>query len=112
MDFQFDEDDLAAALLARGILGDHATNERQKQLEASGATHDDVLWRALADASVLGVAIPEEYGGSGLGFLALGLVLQEVGRVVAKVPAYPALALGALALGRLGSAAQQSALHP
>jgi alkylation response protein AidB-like acyl-CoA dehydrogenase len=112
VDFQFEEDDLAAAQLARGILSDHATNERQKQLEASGATHDEVLWRALADASVLGVAIPERHGGSGLGFLALGLLLQEVGRAVAKAPAYPALALGALPLARFGSDAQQGALLP
>ena len=67
MDFQFQEDDVAAAQLARGILTDHATNERQKQLESSGATHDETLWRALADASLLGVAIPEEHGGSGFG---------------------------------------------
>lgn len=112
MDFQFQEDDVAAAQLARGILTDHATNERQKQLESSGATHDETLWRALADASLLGVAIPEEHGGSGLGLLALGLLLQEIGRAVAKVPAYPALALGALPLARFGSEAQKSALLP
>ena len=112
MDFQFQEDDVAAAQLARGILTDHATNERQKQLESSGATHDETLWRALADASLLGVAIPEEHGGSGLGLLALGLLLQEIGRAVAKVPAYPALALGALPLARFGSDAQKQALLP
>ena len=112
MDFQFQEDDVAAAQLARGILTDHATNERQKQLESSGATHDEKLWRALADASLLGVAIPEQHGGSGLGFLALGLLLQEVGRAVSKVPSYPALALGALSLTRFGSDVQKSALLP
>lgn len=112
MDFQYDEDDVAAAQLARGILTDHATNERQKQLESPGATHDETLWRALADASVLGVAIPEPHGGSGLGLVALGLLLQEVGRAVAKVPAFPALALGALPLARFGSDAQKQALLP
>jgi hypothetical protein len=112
VDFEFHEDDLAAAQLARGILTDHATNERQKQLESSRATHDEALWRALGDASVLGVAIPEEHGGSGLGYLALVLVLQEVGRTVAKVPAYPALALGALPLVRFGSDAHKRALLP
>jgi len=112
VDFQFQDDDVAAAQLARGILNDHATNERQKQLETSGATHDETLWRALADASVLGVAIPEEHGGAGLGFVALGLLLQEVGRAVAKVPAYPALALGALPLARFGSDAQKKSLLP
>jgi len=112
VDFALHEDDLAAAQLARGILEDHATSERQKELDASGTAHDEALWRALAGANVLGVAIPEAHGGAGLGFVALGLLLQEVGRTVAKVPAYPALALGALPLARFGTAAQKDSLLP
>jgi len=103
---------LMEVLGARGIFDDHATNERQKELESGGATRDEKLWRALADASLLGVAVPEQHGGSGLGFTALGLLLQEVGRAVAKVPAYPALALGGLPLARFGSAAHKAALLP
>ena len=36
MDFEFNEDEQAVAKLARGILADHATNERHKALEAEG----------------------------------------------------------------------------
>ena len=36
-----------------------------------GAPRDDELWKALAEANLLGTAIPEEHGGSDLGFLAL-----------------------------------------
>jgi 3-oxocholest-4-en-26-oyl-CoA dehydrogenase beta subunit len=112
VDFGFREDEQAVAELARKILEDHATNERQKELEASAAPYDDVLWRALAESNLLGTAIPEAHGGSELGFLALCRLLQEVGRSVARVPVFPALVWGALPLVRFGSEAQRSKWLP
>jgi hypothetical protein len=112
VDFAFREEERAVAELARRVFADHATNERLKQLEARGAPHDDALWRALAGAQLLGAAIPEAYGGSELGFLALGLLLHETGRAVAPVPLYPALVLGALPLARFGSEALKRAWLP
>jgi hypothetical protein len=107
MDFEVPEEAQAVVDLARRILGDHATNERHKELEARAAPYDEALWRTLADASLLGTAIPAEYGGVELGFLALGLLLREVGRTVAPVPLYPALALGALPVAEFGSETQR-----
>src|SRR5205085_189044 len=52
-----------------------------------------------------------DQGGLGLSFFELSLLLEEVGRTVAPVPAY-ALVLGALALTRHGSAQQQSTWLP
>ena len=112
MDFGFREDEQAVAELARKILGDQATNERLKDLEAGGAPWDEALWQDLARSNLLGTAIPEAHGGSDLGFLALCLLLQEVGRTVAPVPAFPALALGALPIARFGSEDQKRALLP
>jgi alkylation response protein AidB-like acyl-CoA dehydrogenase len=112
VDFSFREEEQAVAALAREILRDHATNERHKELEASGTPVDDALWKALAQANLLGTAIPEAHGGSELGFLALCLLLQEVGGAVARVPVYPALVLGALPIERFGSEAQQRAWLP
>ncbi|HEX3823208.1 MAG TPA: acyl-CoA dehydrogenase family protein [Mycobacteriales bacterium] len=60
-----------------------------EQVEAAQATEDGFdrdLWRALADAGLLGVAIPEEYGGLGFGSVELGLVCEELGRAVAPAP--------------------------
>jgi alkylation response protein AidB-like acyl-CoA dehydrogenase len=105
VDWSFREDEQAVAELARKILEDQATNERMKELEAGDAPWDDTLWQALARSNLLGTAIPEPHGGSDLGFLALCLLLQEVGRTVAPVPVFPALVLGALPLARFGSEA-------
>jgi alkylation response protein AidB-like acyl-CoA dehydrogenase len=112
VDFDFREEEQAVADLARKILEDQATNERLKELEASGALQDEVLWQALASANLLGTAVPEPFGGSDLGFMALCALLREVGRTVAPVPVFPALVLGGLPLARYGSNAQKEAWLP
>ena len=112
MDFRLSEEEQAVADLARQILVDQVTNERLKDIESKPEVFDAEVWAALADSNLLGVAIPEAYGGSGLGYLALCLLLHEVGRHVAPVPAYGALALGALALAEFGDEAQKSEWLP
>lgn len=104
MDFNFTEDEQSVAQLARQILSDHTTNDALKAHERGGEPFDAALWKALAQADLLGIAIPEADGGSGLGFVTLGLVLEEVGRAVAPVPAYATLVLGALPLAQFGDA--------
>lgn len=112
MDFSYEEEEQAVAELARKILEDQATNERLKELEAGDAPYDETLWKALAEANLLGAAVPEAYGGSDLGFVALCLLLQEIGRTVAPVPVFPSLVLGALPLAEFGSEAQKQAWLP
>jgi hypothetical protein len=107
MDFGFREDEEAVVELARKILEDHATNERKRQLELAGTPYDGELWRALAESNLLGTAIPEAFGGTDLGFVALGLLVKEVGRTVAPVPVYPSLVLGALPLVQFGTEEQK-----
>jgi len=86
MDFTFTPEQDEAAELAARILKDRATNERMKQVEADGDRFDPDLWKDLADAGLLGLALPEKYGGAGLGLIELCRVLVEVGRTVAPVP--------------------------
>lgn len=112
MDFRFSEEEQAVAGLARQILEDKVTNERLKEIEAQSEVFDADVWQALADANLLGVAIPEAQGGSGLGYLALCGLLQEVGRHVAPVPVYGSLVPGALALARFGTEAEKSEWLP
>jgi 3-oxocholest-4-en-26-oyl-CoA dehydrogenase beta subunit len=112
MDFAYSEDQQSLRELARKILEDRATHERLKQVEATADRLDRELWAELAKANLLGVAISEEYGGMGMGFLELCILLEEVGRTVAPVPAWPTLVLGALPLSKFGSAEQQRRLLP
>src|SRR5206468_4022456 len=48
--------------------------------------YDKALWKGLAEMGFLGIAIPEEHGGLGLGYLELCVVAEELGRVNAPVP--------------------------
>jgi alkylation response protein AidB-like acyl-CoA dehydrogenase len=113
MDFSLDEQQQAIAELARQILGDGATHERLRQIERSGQPRfDRELWRRLADAGLLGLAVPEAHGGGGLGFVELMLVLEQIGRTTAPVPYLETAVLGALALAEFGGAAQRDAFLP
>ncbi|MGN5236773.1 acyl-CoA dehydrogenase family protein [Rhodococcus sp. SJ-3] len=72
---------------------------------------DTQLWTALADASLLGIALPEDVGGSGLGLVEFGFVLAECGRGLARVPVlYSTVA--ALAVDRFGSETQRRTWLP
>jgi len=112
MEFAYSEDQQSLRELARKILEDRATHERLKEVEATADRVDHELWRELAKANLLGVAISEEYGGMGMSFLELCILLEEVGRAVAPVPAWPTLVLGALPVAKFGSPEQRRRLLP
>jgi len=112
MDFTLSDEQQAARDLAEQIFHDAATVERVKAVEATEDRFDRGLWAALGDAGLLGLCLPDDVDGSGLGLLELCLLLEQQGRVVAPVPLWATLALGALPLAEWGSAAQRQAWLP
>lgn len=112
MDFSYSEDQVSIGDLARQIFADQVTIERLKQVEASADCFDRELWDALADAGLLGVAIPEEFGGSGFGLTELNLVLEQQGVRTALVPLFASLVQAAAPLLAFGSEQQQRQLLP
>src|SRR3954447_17132151 len=92
MDFSLTDDQVSLRDLTREILRDGATHEHLQELERHGwSVFDRPLWQKLATSGITGIALPEDQGGGGLGFLELTLVFEEVGRAVAPVPAVPTL---------------------
>lgn len=112
MDFALNEEQEALRDLARKIFGDLASNDRLREVEALDPVFDETLWRELAKSHLLGLALPEAYGGSGFGFYELCLLLIEAGRAVAPVPLRACLAEGAAPLAHFGSDAQKAAWLP
>jgi 3-oxocholest-4-en-26-oyl-CoA dehydrogenase beta subunit len=112
VDFDLTDEQQATADLASKLLGDKATPEALRALDRADLRFDRELWGAMADAGLLGIAVPVEHGGAGLGLLELCLVLEEVGRRIAAVPALASLAFAGLPIGRFGSPDQQAALLP
>ncbi len=111
MDFHLDEDLQTIQGLAREIFTDKATTDRVREIETTCSRLDDRLWQDLARAGLLGIALPEEHGGAGLGLAALCVVLEEQGRYVAPVPLWSA-GVGALAVASFGTPTQRDALLP
>jgi hypothetical protein len=112
MDFAFTEEQEALRQLARKIFADHCTHEKLRAVEQSPEWFHRALWDDLAKANLLGIALPEDVGGSGLGFLELALLLEEQGRAVAPVPLWQTLALAALPINLFGSEAQRQRWLP
>jgi len=112
MDFTFTEEQETVAKVARQLFEHRATPERLTDLEAADVRYDVALWHELASADLLGIALPENIGGSGHGFLELALLLTEVGWSVAPVPVYATLLLGADTIARHGSEAQRQRYLP
>jgi alkylation response protein AidB-like acyl-CoA dehydrogenase len=112
MDFAFTEEQEALRELARKIFADHCTHEQLRAVEQTPEWFHRALWEDLAQANLLGVALPEDVGGSGLGLLELGLLLEEQGRAAAPVPLWQTLALAALPINLFGSEAQRQRWLP
>jgi acyl-CoA dehydrogenase len=112
MDFSLSEEQVAVRDLAAQIFQGSVTVESVKSVEASEDRIDRDLWRSLADANLLGIALPEDVGGSGLGPVELSLLLEQQGRVVAPVPLWATIVLGALPIAEFGTADQRAAWLP
>jgi alkylation response protein AidB-like acyl-CoA dehydrogenase len=102
MDFSLSEEQQAVVEAARQLFDGHLDDARRAAVEASADGVDHKLWSALADANLLGLAVSEADGGSGLGFGELSVLLEEAGRAAAPVPLWASLVLGALPVGRFG----------
>lgn len=112
MDFTFTEEQETISKLARELFERRASPERLTELEAGETRYDVALWKELAAVDLLGTALPESVGGTGGGFVELGVLLAAVGWSVAPVPAYPTLLLGADPIARHGSPEQQRRFLP
>jgi alkylation response protein AidB-like acyl-CoA dehydrogenase len=99
---------------ARGLISDKAPVSHLRGLrdskDATGFSRD--LWKAFAEMGFSGLLVPENFGGSGLGCVEAGVVMEEIGRTLMPSPFLSTAVLAASALSRGGSEAQQSAYLP
>ena len=107
MDFHTSEEQNTIRDLARGILEQELSRDRLKAAATTADGIDVALWKTLAEANLLGVAVPEAQGGMGLGILEVCTLLEEIGRSVAPLPVLASLVLGGLPIARFGTDAQR-----
>src|SRR5262249_37605633 len=70
------------------------------------------LWKEFAEMGFAGLLVGEEFGGSALGCVEAGVVMEEIGRTLMPSPFLSTGVVAASALSRGGSAAQKSEYLP
>ena len=86
MEFGFTEQQQSIADLAESLFRDHGSDDHVRALAQAGQTIDRPLWRRLSETGLLALTLPPASGGSSLGMLELGRVLQQQGRFLAAAP--------------------------
>ena len=102
MNLDFSEEQQMFRTAVRSFLASECPKKKVKELEESEKGHDPELWRKVADLGWIGLAIPEEYGGSGAEFTTLLVLFEETGRNIFPSPLFSTAILGALPLVEFG----------
>jgi acyl-CoA dehydrogenase len=112
MNFDFSDEQKLLRQQARRFLTEKCPAAIVRRVIERRASFDETLWWQLAEQGWLGLAIPTEYGGSGLGYLELCVAAEELGRVLAPIPLSSSIYLCAEALLMAGTEAQKSRYLP
>jgi alkylation response protein AidB-like acyl-CoA dehydrogenase len=113
MDFRFNEEQLELQSIAEAFLQEHSDSEQVRKAMESELGYDAAIWQMMG--SELGwpsVHVPEEYGGLGLSYVELVVLLEVMGGALACAPFFSSVCLGANALLVAGSEAQKQAHLP
>src|ERR671924_1772759 len=108
MDFGFNADQELLRATARKFFENECTSEFVRARMAEGPGFTEEFWTKLAEQGWLGLVYPEQYGGAGLGFVDLTVLMEEMGRAVMPGPFFSTL-LGGLVILEAGSDAQKKA---
>jgi acyl-CoA dehydrogenase len=112
MNFDFSDDQKQIKDQARKFLSEKCTTKTVRKLYEGSAGYDAALWKQIAEMGWMGTAIPEAFGGLGLGYLELCVVAEELGRALAPVPFSSTVYLFAEALLAAGTDEQKTRLLP
>ncbi len=111
--FSFTDEQEQFRSAVRRFLTDKSPATEVRRLMATAEGYDPAVWRQLSEELALpGIHIPERYGGSGFGMVELGIVMEEMGRVLLCSPYFSTAVLAASAIMNAGTDAQKSALLP
>jgi alkylation response protein AidB-like acyl-CoA dehydrogenase len=86
MDFELSDDQQALRDAARELLDDRAGSAQVRAVVDAGAPFDAELWKAMVEQGWTGIAVPEDDGGVGLGWVEVAVLAEAVGAHVAPAP--------------------------
>ena len=113
MDFEFSADQEMLRDSVRRFLADKAPIAYVREmygddLIVESTLGEDHVWMGLRDLGVLGLLVPEEHGGAGMGMVDAAVVLEELGGALCPAP-YASSAIGAVSLVLAAGAAREHA---
>jgi alkylation response protein AidB-like acyl-CoA dehydrogenase len=97
---------------ARDFLADKCSKKSVKQMEESETGYSRELWQEIAELGWMGLAFPEKYGGGGMNFLDLAVLLEEIGRACLPSPFFSTVVLWGLPILDFGSEEQKQEYLP
>ncbi|MFP8879923.1 MAG: acyl-CoA dehydrogenase [Myxococcota bacterium] len=107
MKFELSDEQELLRKTARDFLTAHAPMKAVRKVMESRDLYASETWRRMAELGWMGLAIPERFGGSGLGPIELSIVVEELGRSLAPVPFVPTQ-IAARAIWEAGDDAQRA----
>ena len=111
--FHFTEEQRQFRDMLRRFMAAASPTSEVRRLMGTEPGFDPAVWRRMADElGLAGLMIPERYGGSGFGLVELGLVMEEMGRVLLCAPYLASAVLAANALCRIGTESQKQRWLP
>jgi alkylation response protein AidB-like acyl-CoA dehydrogenase len=110
--FVHDEEQKLIRESARSVLSARAASDALSAALREPGGFDTALWRTFGELGWTGLAIPQAYGGAGLGWVELCLLQEEQGRRLVPSPFFSTCALAAPLIAAAGDEAQRRALLP
>ena len=113
MNFDFSDDQKLLRDQARKFLTDKCDRSTVRTvLEDNSNYYSNDLWKSISEMGWTGTAIPEEYGGLGLGMLELCIIAEELGRSLAPTPFSSSIYLFAEFIKLYGNEEQKTKILP
>ena len=112
MDLAFSEEQEMLWKSARDFLADKCPKTLVREMEEDEKGYSPELWKEIAELGWLGLPFPEKYGGGGMGFFDLIVLLEEMGRACFPGPFIPTIVLGGLPILEWGSEEQKQDILP
>src|SRR3712207_1045156 len=111
MDFTYDDEQDALRDAVRGLVGKaYADFENRRRAVQDEPGFDEKLWTRMAEMGLLGLPFSEEDGGVGAGPVEIGIVCQELGRVIAPEPYLTSVVLAGGLVSACGTTGQRQEL--
>jgi alkylation response protein AidB-like acyl-CoA dehydrogenase len=107
MNLDFSEEQDMLREMVRGLCNEYCTLETVREMEDHAVGYPDELWKQMSELGLLGLLIPEAYGGGEQTMLEAAIVYEELGRALAPTPHFASSVLSAGALLAAGSDAQK-----